>query len=155
MRRAVIGILLALGLGTVILFVYFQLWRIEHRGEREFKAAHGFPNLNQVTEIEVLNREGAGVTPVIRDQATIEQIMEELRGSSRSSFDDPEISGTHYRIEMRESKEVYEFELNDLRSYGIVVSGKIYPLKGGREEVWSVSAVLIEKLLSETDSLVP
>ncbi|TJY40991.1 hypothetical protein E5161_14855 [Cohnella pontilimi] len=149
MRRAGVWMLLVMGLGAVVTLVFYQLWLNEHRGELAFKAAHGFPNLDPVTSIEVSSTEGMIVRPAIQDQAAIANIMTELRNAPRTYFGDPEPSGTLYRISIHVSKRVHKFELNDMRSPGSRVSGKIYPVDGGPKEVWQVSAQWIEKLLSE------
>lgn len=112
-------------------------------------ASKPFPQHEGISSIHVFSKDGTLAVPVIQDADTIAEIIAELGKAQPSHFDDPEMSGARYRIEMQSDQGTIKYELNDLRGMGANVSGKIFPENPKSNEVWSIPATLIRKLAGD------
>jgi hypothetical protein len=147
--RTAAGTLLTIVAVSVMGLMFYALWQQEHGQQPlNFAQEHRFPLQRNVTEIAVINRDGAAARPAIQDPGEIADIFKSLAAAPQDYFGDPERSGTLYRVEIRRvSGKSSFYEINDLRGMGSSVSGKIYPVKPGREDVWRLSPDLIRKLV--------
>ncbi|MBB6634112.1 hypothetical protein [Cohnella thailandensis] len=128
---------LGLAVLTAMGMVFFFLMVREHEEDRERERL--FPWPERVASVRVLNSDGTERLREFRDAGQLEEVKKRLGIIPRTYFEEPEPSGTLYRIELLgdDEREAVVFLLSDLRESG--GGGKIYPPNPEKNEVWKLS----------------
>ncbi|MFD0712655.1 hypothetical protein [Paenibacillus sp. GCM10027626] len=141
-----------IGIGMLLLAVMLLIAGCETAGPtKETNEMHfTIPDV-VVDSITTFDDQAGNKLATITDQTVIVNMMEELKASELTFFDDPEPLGQLLRVEAHAGEHTVTYYINDLRNTASYeVSGKIYS-KASSEKglVWRVSSKLIRQLRGE------